>query len=397
MRKRKKASKKAQKIASKKRFISMLSDYGFKIAFANEADTTFLRRAIQALIKSKTPIKSVVFERNEITPSSEVSRGGLFDVTCKDENGITYIIEMQVLQLTYFIHRAKFYGFHRYNRMVKKGDYKFDDLTKIYVISILAGTVYPKVSGYHQISCLRNQRGQILDDQITHVTIELGKWNKTIKEVQESNKDIDKLLYVMKATDKLTIDQSFEPVGLWDEDWLKNTIKELELHKMTPEQREIAERRILQHTQVMLYHQAQTEKYAKEYAAKIELEKLKAEQKAAKSEQAKIKAEQELEQEKIKAKRKLEQEKIKAERKLEQEKIKAKQKLEQEKIKTKQKLEQERIKAEQETTKKLATEKRNGHKLLIKSLLNLNIPVQQIADSQNWSVAYVEELKKDIN
>jgi hypothetical protein len=38
------------------RFISILSDYGFKATFGNESDTTFLKKALQALIKSPVPI-----------------------------------------------------------------------------------------------------------------------------------------------------------------------------------------------------------------------------------------------------------------------------------------------------------------------------------------------------
>jgi len=43
------------------KFISILSDYGFKLTFADESDTTFLKRALQALIQSKFPIKKYNF------------------------------------------------------------------------------------------------------------------------------------------------------------------------------------------------------------------------------------------------------------------------------------------------------------------------------------------------
>ena len=44
-------------------FIPIISDYGFKATFGNEANTLFLRRALQALIKSDIPIKEVKFDR----------------------------------------------------------------------------------------------------------------------------------------------------------------------------------------------------------------------------------------------------------------------------------------------------------------------------------------------
>ena len=37
-------------------FIAFTSDYGFKATFGSESDTLFLRKALQALIKSPIPI-----------------------------------------------------------------------------------------------------------------------------------------------------------------------------------------------------------------------------------------------------------------------------------------------------------------------------------------------------
>ena len=45
-------------------FIPIISDYGFKATFGNESNTLFLRRALQALIKSEVPIVDVKFDKN---------------------------------------------------------------------------------------------------------------------------------------------------------------------------------------------------------------------------------------------------------------------------------------------------------------------------------------------
>ena len=45
-------------------FIPIISDYGFKATFGNEANTLFLRRALQALIKSDIAITDVKFDKN---------------------------------------------------------------------------------------------------------------------------------------------------------------------------------------------------------------------------------------------------------------------------------------------------------------------------------------------
>ncbi len=63
-------------------------------------------------------------------------------MACQDELGRVFIVEMQLRNFKHFIHRAKFYALHKLNEFVMKGDYHFDDLPQIYVISILAGKTY---------------------------------------------------------------------------------------------------------------------------------------------------------------------------------------------------------------------------------------------------------------
>ncbi len=214
-----------------KRFISMLSDYGFKVAFGNENHPKFLRKALQALIASDIPIREVRFTKNEVTAITKDSRGGLFDVTCEDELGRVFIVEMQLFNFSNMIHRAKFYAFHRFNIMVRKGKYRFNDLKKIYTISLLAGKTY-RTELYHQIGTIKNQHGELMDDQITHVVVELDKFQKTLDQIET---DLDKLLYTMKLTDTVTEDA--ELPKFTNEDWLEETLKELDKANMTPDQR----------------------------------------------------------------------------------------------------------------------------------------------------------------
>ncbi len=214
-----------------KRFISMLSDYGFKITFGNEHHTNFLKKTLQALITSDVPIKKVSFIKNEVSGITKDARGGLFDITCEDENGRIFIVEMQLFDFKHFIHRTKFYAFHKFNTMVQKGKYRFDNLNQIYTVSFLAGSTY-ETELYHQIGKLKNQNSEVIDEQITHVIVELGKFKKTLEEVET---DLDKLLYTMKLTDTAKTNTNLP--NFWEEGWIDEAIKELDKGNFTPEQR----------------------------------------------------------------------------------------------------------------------------------------------------------------
>ncbi|MEA5401364.1 Rpn family recombination-promoting nuclease/putative transposase [Arcicella sp. DC2W] len=214
------------------RFISILSDYGFKVTFGNEEDTTFLKKALQALIDSPIPIKTIEFIKNEMNAITIDSRSGIYDIACIDEYNNHFVVEMQLSDYPEFIQRMKFYALHRFNTMVKKGAYKFEDLSKIYCIGILAVNIFPSIKQFHNIAVLRNDKNEIIDDQMTFITIELAKFTKPIADIQT---DLEKLIYTMKTLHTVTETSQFP--AFWDEEWLKKAIHEVDLRAMTAEQK----------------------------------------------------------------------------------------------------------------------------------------------------------------
>ncbi len=214
------------------RFISLVSDYGFKATFGNESDTRFLRKALQALINSPIAIREVTFIQNEIKGITRDSRSGIYDLFCKDEKGNEFIVEMQLSQYPEFIQRMKFYAFYRLNTLIRKGDYQFDNLPKIYCIGILSVSIFPHIADYQNIAILKNQNNELVDDQMTFITVELDKFDKELSAIQS---DLDKLVYTMKTIHEVSEPTQFPP--FWDEEWLRVAIQELDKRALTPEQR----------------------------------------------------------------------------------------------------------------------------------------------------------------
>lgn len=214
------------------RFISILSDYGFKVTFGNESDTRFLRKALQALIQSPVAIAKVEFIESEIPGLTKDSRSGVYDIACVDERGNQFIVEMQLSKYPDFIQRMKFYSFYRLNTLIRKGKYRFEGLPKIYCIGILAVNIFPHITDYHNVAALKNEKGELIDDQTTFITVELAKFKKRLANVQT---DLDKLIYTMKTLHKATKPKQFPQ--FWNEEWLEAAIKELDTRAMTPEKR----------------------------------------------------------------------------------------------------------------------------------------------------------------
>ncbi len=248
------------------RFISVLSDYGFKVTFGNESDTRFLRRALQALIDSPIAIQEVQFIQNEIQGLTRDSRSGIYDLFCTDERGNNFIVEMQVGEYREFIQRMKFYALYRLNTLIRKGRYQFENLPKIYCIGILATNIFPDIADYHNVAVLKNANSELIDDQTTYITVELAKFDKELSEVQT---DLDKLLYTMKTINTVTEPTQFPP--FWTEEWLEAAIKELDTRAMTPEQRLAYEMTISANALAIKNEQKKIEETAK----KIKIETVK--------------------------------------------------------------------------------------------------------------------------
>lgn len=344
---------KTRDLTQPKRFISILSDYGFKVTFGNQSDTRFLRKAIQLLIKSPVPIKEVTFEKNDMAALTKSSRSGIFDLTCRDEEGKVYIVEMQLNDFKHFIHRGKFYAFHRLNKMIQKGKYRFNDLNPIYIISFLAGNTF-KTKEFHQIGTLKNQHGELIDNQITHIFVELDKWHKTENELKT---DFDKLLYIMKFTETATINEEI-PKSLDTAEWIEAMIKELDKRNMSQDQLIALEMSLAREGSMLAVEEAKIEK------VRIE--------------------------ERQKAKKRIDFERQKAKIKLDEEKQLAKQKLEKEKQLANQKIEKEKLAAKQLTQQKL--EESAKQLFLLKTLNN-----QQISTVLDLPIKKIQQLKKDFD
>ena len=125
----------------------------------------------------------------------------------------------------------KFYALHKFNAMVKRGKFDYGTLTKIYCVAILANNILP-YSHFHSAANLRTEQGELFDDQMTFITVELDKFTL---EASDCQTDLEKLIYTMRTIHTITQPTQFPK--FWDEEWLKVAIDELDSRKMTPDEK----------------------------------------------------------------------------------------------------------------------------------------------------------------
>ena len=152
--------------------------------------------------------------------------------------------------------------------MVKRGKYRFNDLKRIYTISFLAENTY-KTKYYHQIGILKNQYGEVMDTQITHIVLELKKFKKKESELET---DLDKLLYFMKLTQEVTIKEKGKLPFFTKEQWFDEAIKNLEERNMTPEEQMYYEMLQVQRQQIIMEKEVEIEKGIQKRKKELEVE-----------------------------------------------------------------------------------------------------------------------------
>ncbi len=216
-----------------KPFVSLLTDFGFKKFFADPTDTSFLQKVLQIIIQPDVPIQDVRIDNTHQIKEEDEDRGAVYDVFCSDKRACKYILEMQRTEVKNFINRVQFYTYFRLNEMVEKGGkMKYHKLRPIYSISFLDGNAYPGEEFFHTAH-LRDQHGETINDLITHIIIELNKWNKTEDEIET---DLDKLILLMKFTDTATAQDPI-PEVLTKEEWTAQTLEKLKTNNLTKAER----------------------------------------------------------------------------------------------------------------------------------------------------------------
>lgn len=210
--------------------IPFTSDYGFKATFGNEKNTLFLRRALQVLIKSKTPIREVVLGKNTIEGYTPTSRGGVYDLACTDIHGNEFIVEMQLAEFPGIVQRAKFYAFHKFDQLILRGKYSFVKLPKVYCITILGQNLFDDERFYRR-AWLRDEKNKPVDEQLEFIFVELEKF---VVAAENCTTDLEKLIFTMKEAHKNS--ENGQKPEFMQEDWLEVAIRELDSRRKSQEE-----------------------------------------------------------------------------------------------------------------------------------------------------------------
>lgn len=181
------------------RYISLLTDFGFKRIFGTKPNKELLINFLNSLFNGEQVIKEVTYLSEEHLGEILADRKAIFDVYCENEKGEKFIVEMQNAYQKYFKDRSLFYSTTPIREQASKGkDWNFR-LKPVYVIALLnfdlKDEAFDSDDITHTVGLLDTKTYKVFNRNLTFKFVEISKFNKKEDELDDL---FDKWLYVLR-------------------------------------------------------------------------------------------------------------------------------------------------------------------------------------------------------
>ena len=212
------------------RYISLLTDFGFKRIFGTKPNKDLLINFLNSLFDGFQVIKDVKYLNSEHVGDVFAERKAIFDVYCENEKGEKFIVEMQNAYQKYFKDRSLFYStFPIREQASKSSDWNFK-LDHVYTVALLnfdlEDEAFDKDDINHDVGLLDKKTHKVFNDKLSFKYVEIAKFDKTEDELVTL---YDKWLYVLKNLSRL----DERPAALKEKIFSK-LFGEAEIAKFTP-------------------------------------------------------------------------------------------------------------------------------------------------------------------
>ena len=189
---------------SEERYISLLTDFGFKRIFGTALNKELLICFLNSLFNGKQVVKDVMYLNSEHVGDVYTDRKAIFDVYCEGENGEKFIVEMQNAYQTYFKDRSLFYSTFPIREQAPKGSEWDFNLNNVYTVALLnfdmKDHAFEKEQIRHHVQLCDTATHKVFYDKLEFIYVEIAKFDKSLEELETL---YDKWLYVLKNLSKL--------------------------------------------------------------------------------------------------------------------------------------------------------------------------------------------------
>ena len=215
------------------KYINPYTDFGFKKLFGTPLNKDLLISFLNSLFEGKEVVRDLTYLNGENLGNGYGDRRAIFDVYCENEQGETFIVEMQKAEQQFFKDRSVFYSTFPIQNQGKKGIWNFK-LKGVYTIGILdfvfPNHEYPQDSLRHEVKLVDVDDKHVFYDKLTFLYLEMPKFNKKEEELKTM---FDKWLFVLHNLSRLMK----RPAALQERIFTR-LFEQAEIARYTPEERQ---------------------------------------------------------------------------------------------------------------------------------------------------------------
>jgi predicted transposase/invertase (TIGR01784 family) len=183
------------------KYIDLLTDFGFKKIFGEEANKELLIDFLNSLLEEeKGKITQITYLKTEKLGMSQLDRKAIYDIYCESETGEKFIVELQKAEQAFFKERSIYYATFPIQEQAVKGDWNFK-FNAIYTIAIMDFTIEKESTNYiHRVKLMNTETKEIFSDKLNFIYLEIPKFNKQEAELESH---FDKWIYLIKNLAKI--------------------------------------------------------------------------------------------------------------------------------------------------------------------------------------------------
>ena len=186
------------------RYISLLTDFGFKRIFGTAPNKDLLINFLNCLFDGRKVIKDLKYNNSEHVGDIYTERKAIFDVYCESVEGEKFTVEMQNASQKYLKDRTIYYSTFPIREQAPKGEWDFK-LNPVYTVALVNYDMKEKAFDQqeisHQVQLCDTATKQVFYDKLEFIYVEVTKFNKTEDELVTL---YDKWIYALKNLAKLT-------------------------------------------------------------------------------------------------------------------------------------------------------------------------------------------------
>ena len=185
------------------RYINLLTDFGFKRIFGEEANKDLLIDFLNAALKIEGGIKKLEYGNPEKQGRVKKDRKAVYDLYCTTGKGERIIVEMQKLPQMHYSDRALYYAsfpIQEQGEKKKTWNYKLTRVISVNIVNFRLDEEKETEKYASYIKLMDIETKEVFNNKLLFVCLELPRFTKTIDELSNN---FERWMYVLQHIHKL--------------------------------------------------------------------------------------------------------------------------------------------------------------------------------------------------